>query len=785
MTHKHSILTALTVLLIPLLFFANRVTAQTTTAEQIQQTEAVECKALDVVVLIDQSDSMRDTNDPDGNRFAAANTIIDYLGNHAVWLCAEQKVQHRITVVGYGDNPDQPVYQGEELKNNDYEADVKPYLENQLIPTELGDLPPALVFDQNWERERGEIKDKIASGIDDKLGATDHYSALLKAKNILDEWQQNPLPGGERIQAVIMITDGEPCLLARGCTKTAYDFLPDLVAIEDLTNPNDVNFPWREGNDSGNVYLSLITFSRRSGPFPEAFLRVWREITTQHGGDVYSANQRNTNLNAIVTTIVSGVAGSGLQPVPCNTDFWVQPYTDNLIILYAFSLADEIERAIISVELDDGETIQILAGQPSSNRLPKPFYIPDGRNEYYIFSSPLPGKYRVSLPGVDPTGQCEAEMEIGYEKSPVTAQVVTPTSTSLYPAVDPPNVFLGENFRVEVFQATEDVSGQNYLVEVPSGNYPLVITATVTSAAQTFQTSFPLVKVQDGIYESENLVPSPQPGTYTWQVVGTVRNADPAGQPIEVFRQSGGFTATEVNVFGFHIVEPPGGVNLALNMVQGNQQIPVKIPVAVEFIGANGQPLNVTSVLSETVNLFKASLMSDAVVHETIDLDLQTGSTSLFVGEFANNNAGHILATGNYTIQVEATWELDNFDALYYAPATTVRSVDFTQYEIAPLDLIIRTPGNLTLHKNDWRASLYGELQTFDFQVDVVNAISGDVMAFNRFSPIRQLLYKPLSFYLTAAHCSSRLNNHQIIRIFLYKTWVRIYPYQASTESEC
>ena len=82
-------------------------------ASQILPGDSTACHPVDVVLLIDQSDSMRQTNDQSGSRFDAAATVVEYLGHHALWLCRDQAIKHRVTVIGFGDNPSQIVGSGE------------------------------------------------------------------------------------------------------------------------------------------------------------------------------------------------------------------------------------------------------------------------------------------------------------------------------------------------------------------------------------------------------------------------------------------------------------------------------------------------------------------------------------------------------------------------------------------------------------------------------------------------------------------------------------------------
>jgi len=668
------------------------------------QNDVGNCKAIDVVILIDQSDSMREANDPNSRRFEAAETIITYLGNHAVWLCQDQDIQHRVTVVGFGDTTGD---------------DVSIYLNNQIVP-------PVNDF-ISWKADRGVINSQVDSGKSDSLGATNHYAALTAANEILIGWRNNPITGAPRRQAVVIITDGEPCLLARGCGQGEYyDIRQDMTDIMQLTGPDSAEFPWRGADNPNSVFLSLITMSKRSGDFQQQFVTDWETITRGHGSDVFSANDANTNLNTIVTDIMTPITGSGFEAVSCNQDIWVEPYVDNLVLIYAFGLADDAgttQRAVLHIDTGN-EDIEVQGGTASSNEVQITEYIPDDRNEFYVFAPPVPGKYRIALP--DTGDGCESLLNIRLKRTPITYEVSTPNEHSTFPAIEPPNVDVAEKFRVAVFAST----AENDLEKSPLkefDDYPLNIAVTITNPDGNLQDSIALQKVQDGIYESPEIIHTPVPGTYEWSLVASVNHPDEQQEDIIVFTESGKFMATPISVMEFQITKPDNGRPISSNAVQGSQQLPIPIPISVSFVLNGEEPIPVLSVLSDTSNLFTASLLSGSTTYETISLTLKPNSDNEFVGEFANQVSGQILPSGNYTIQVNANWDVDKYDPLKYAPGMDSDFVNFQQTVIVPLDLVILPPAASTLHQDDWRANMLqgGRFQPFDFQIEVINAIDG------------------------------------------------------------
>ncbi|MBK7177293.1 MAG: hypothetical protein IPH82_08910 [Chloroflexi bacterium] len=108
---------------------------------------------------IDQSESMggsatASANDADGQRFDAAVTIADYLANHSAWLCAEEGIQHRIAVVGFGDL----AASAQNGPDNPYEQDTKIYLPPTVIPLDEAMVKTQEELTEAWNNRRQDIE---------------------------------------------------------------------------------------------------------------------------------------------------------------------------------------------------------------------------------------------------------------------------------------------------------------------------------------------------------------------------------------------------------------------------------------------------------------------------------------------------------------------------------------------------------------------------------------------------------------------------------------------------
>jgi len=152
--------------------------------------QAVSYAGLDIVFLIDQSGSMggkafsntsweRPGNDPNGIRFQATQFGIDWLGNfRAQQALFGNDLDINTSVIYFGDR-----------------AEIR------LAPAAI--IPGTL---EDWQTERTTLLEPLSedSYSGQNLGDTDFIDALASALEVLPN---NP----ERLQAIILLTDGEPC----------------------------------------------------------------------------------------------------------------------------------------------------------------------------------------------------------------------------------------------------------------------------------------------------------------------------------------------------------------------------------------------------------------------------------------------------------------------------------------------------------------------------------------------------------------------------------------------
>jgi len=681
------------------------------------------CHPIDVVILVDQSESMggsetASANDAKGQRFDAAVSIVDYLANHSAWLCAEEGIQHRIAVVGFGDLASS----AQNGPDNPYQQDIQVYLEPTIIP--LDDLEGMTQNELTtaWQGRRDSIEADIRSGADENLGATDHRSAFLAANDILSGWRDQPLGEISRRQAAIMLTDGEPCVANRGCPPQTYSLTLELMDdLAEITNHLGDDFPFYGMGNPESVYISTILLSRRSQR--DTSWDKWEEITQQHGGDIYPVTSSSL-LTKVINDALDPVTGSGREPLECGEPKWVRPYLDNVIVFYTFPIVENPQgQAVLNVETDDG-SYALRGGVPITGDLTADDYLTFRGNESYVFNAPPPGKYYVTVPGLE---DCTDELSLSVESASISGNVAAPLSDSVFPAiVDPPyySDALNSTFVLEMW----DKNGEP--LEELDG-YPLVVTATVRNG--DYEKVYELERVggQNGRYESTSPIETPLPGNYTWELVATVRHPDPTQPDIlveEIEPNDGRFRASTVELMTFAIEIPTDGHVTPLNSVNGISQIPESLAVAVNVLDANGDDLDVTQVLEDWSSLFAAQLSDGTTVLETIELHLDPATKNRFVGQFENGSIDKLTAAGVHIVTVETDWGgSENYNELTHAPATFESSVTVEQYEIKPLQLELIPLQEASVHQRDTWLRMFlkqNGLQPFPVSVRVIDPLN-------------------------------------------------------------
>lgn len=742
--------------------------ARADVAAQVGNTPTMDtaCHNLDLVVLIDQSQSMR-SNDTRGQRLEVAKLIVDQLGNHAIQLCPEQNIVHRLAVFGFGDLTR---YLGSE---NNYIDDTREYLSPQILPNSYD-------YD-NWLTTRDSMQDLIDNYRNENLSYTDHKSALLRARDVLKMWKEQPIAGAEdRRQAILLITDGEACTGSGGCSTdpTLYQF--DRVGyMNDLINmalPSGADFPYIEGDPANSIYISMValadneeSFNYRTEP---TFRNGWTTIIGPRG-QIYDTQVSNLDLATGMFDILRPLIGSNLQEWDCQSPISVVPYLDSsLIININRRPADPvIDPAGIAVylDVDTGNQRQTLEGGEivwaDGTRHPLPAtirYTNDAGadnviiNESYVFTRPWPGVYNVRTEGGD---VCK-DVKVNYGKGSITAAIAHPAADTVL-VQTPQEPYFNESapdyLSLEVFD-------RGVLLQEIEG-FPLLIRAEVTTPRDK-QDMGQLELAGQGVYNSVNPIILRESGDYTWTTTGCVQSptelvmlsaqgytgdiiacpwAASGDNLLQVFQAGGDFAVFPVSFFTWRIADPIDGALLNMNTVQGNEQLPQPIPVTVELVGEGGEALASDVVFVEPRDAFRADLLktgSDTAL-ESIMLSPTSRGATEFAGQFANNNPA---GPGEYRIVVRPNWEASAINRAEFAPQAdfSQATAAHTQFEVFPLMARITPPDNPVLHRTTIPQCFTQigdcfnkEIQPFDFTVELVNVKTNQVV------PLAEALVDP------------------------------------------
>ena len=525
-------------------------------------TEADPCFNLDLVFIIDQSGSMSQAgsaNDPDKQRTTAAVEMSKVLSDISLDECPG--AVHRMAVVSFGTaaNLDVPLTK--------IEADTLSEVEKKIRAADLD------------------------------MGKTDPDLGFVLAAAEL----QGAAPEGDRPRkrVIVLLTDGEPCVAALGCTQPGSTMDPlqyikkmqarlrqDLpfdaqllkqdACIADLVKKygDRDKVPGSEANgclttypidetkaykDSTYIFMVLLSASLR---YEESVVDVMDEIAKEHSGEMVRLEQNARDIPATLRTIVSRLAGVKVTQLQCG-GFAVNPYLKKVTL--AISRSKASLKVTISYRDANNKKFSITGGQAPDGGFEAPasgaMYTVDGVNERYVFANPYPGVWNLA------TDECEGFQAFYDPKalSPKPSGFVGNQGRLLQveqaPHTDPAKPFklayslLDEADQV-VAQAAPEWFAVDFVLKVtpPRGESKTYAMAYLSETKQ-FQTVDP--------------VQLPVPGKYTVEYTGTthyraevfslggttdITLAFPDEQ--QLFPGSGSFEVLPVSQFRVVIVEP-------------------------------------------------------------------------------------------------------------------------------------------------------------------------------------------------------------------------------------
>lgn len=567
------------------------------------------CNGLDIVFLLDQSKSM-EHNDRYDNRVEAIRYAIARIGENAIYFCPEAK--HRVAVIGFWDSPGNA-------------EDTKLYLGPTLIDPDPDQFA-------KWQELRQTLGDQV---VPELLGSTDFISAFERAVPILQAWRQEVLGSLPRKQAVIVLTDGGPCVEDEGCLSIGFSVSQYMERLEQLTGPKGDSFPWIETEQLQGVYIWLVAFNdARGGVYDylldEELMTSWQRIAQSHGGDVLilqkgvKNEQINTDLAPKVTEILDSLLGSELLKSKCGEPIRVPVYVDSLI-LHVFKIGANpgvnITDAVVTVrhERRDGSTDLFQNGEIVNGTGNIREYTQDGPNERYIFVNPDPGEWYVTAEKAD----CK-DVDVRYKPVEFNYQVTTPTPNQTLLRVDEPPTYF-------VYQITERLTNSP-IREIEE--YPLLVKLIVQPppGPGIMPQECDLKRQANGDYQCEAPIQLPVAGGYSWQVEGLTPSVSPGVQWDRVFVDTGSFEAENVVVPVDYKIVLAGEERQPLYRpgssipCRGGAVVPIQVMVALFDPNHPEGPLDPTQIARDDPSqLFTATLFKPNDQREAIQLSLQSG----------------------------------------------------------------------------------------------------------------------------------------------------------------
>ena len=304
---------------------------------------------LDVVLVIDQSGSMWERNDPPiaangvvknpGWRIVAANLL-------AEWLATDQTgAHHQLSVIMFGTHAT-TIFPLQEIASEQSQAAVQ----------------------------------KAITEHNQNMGATDILAALQLAKAELDKGRTGP----NTRKAIIFLSDG---MCEPGTNATAAD---GRKCEQDIRHLIQSEFT------SGNVPIFTIALTSdafKQDTLHSVYKNLWQEISVTTGGDYYEPVQAERELLASFVKILQRLFGLPIQAPPAPIDAPNESVFDLPAgLLQAGFTTIKYEPTItMTVIRPDGSPI--IAGEPSVQ------HSKSALTENYTIARPPSGTWRVKVGG--------------------------------------------------------------------------------------------------------------------------------------------------------------------------------------------------------------------------------------------------------------------------------------------------------------------------------------------------------------------------------------------------
>ncbi len=659
--------------------------------ELLSKQQSVNCWPVDVIVLVDQSQSMfgQSGSDPDNSRIESVKGVMERLANNRLDQCVD--VIHRLGMVTFGNTA----------------SEILPLVQINMTEKDNFDL---------WTSNYRTAMDK--AGADRSQMATDFGVAFRKAKELFDKAPNIDAGGNyaKRQRAVILITDGNPDYPVgpSGGYETPSQHMCGLTSYLSGSYWSDISI-FMLALNAGKPYLDDTTRSCDGKPIREN----WKVITQSHHGRLFDDFRYQDGkfigqfLN-LITGILIGV-GDG-KFVSCGDTFFVDPYASSLDISFSKQLTRNDPDTLIKLEKLDDNNKPVYEVQSHQEKK----IIPDAiegmvlkpergnsdsnRREYYSFDRPAPGKWRFTIPGLE-ISKCQERVagikvepkarfnlvEPTLSKSPSATgalRVVPQISTSPY--IDPKHPL---RFAV---QLTTQTTSQLPLVE--DKNYHLSIQATVQmpSGKNILPDGASLVPIslnydKDGLWISKlGTLFAPEKGLYTVVFSGTALHGDKTQGTYSVFTETATFEAKELEVFDFVIINPAlGVVDTTCNLIKDSKSVSAMLPISLQLRDKNAKPVQPeVFAINNSLPVFVAKYEGiTSRLTQSITLASSPNETGVYKGEFFNTGKMEGCGKGTVTFSFVGSYDTDKFRI-----SGESQTIDINRLESKGVDIEILKP---------------------------------------------------------------------------------------------
>jgi hypothetical protein len=579
----------------------------------LAQPDSKPCVGLDIVLIIDQSNSMS-LNDPNNLRIDSAREIIHQLGDNRLYLCPD--AIHRVSAISFGD---------QELQGDGTEIDL-PFVTIQ--PDDL-DL---------WKIEREQLKNRVQA---QQLGATDFATAFAVARQQFDSLGSiGTLP---RKQSIILLTDGGPCVTELGCSLTNSTFDSPLY-LRNLQIQVDRDFPFQTGS---GFYLWVVAMQDRGADYlnnrigTRTLREYWSDMATARDGALIQLTKNREDIPATFYEILKEVTGTGKVELTGCTPHFIEPYTERAI----FTIFKNRPALSVSIEhrLVDGQVITLENGLASDSSINIGEYSVDGPIERYVVRLPDPGVWTVT------SDNC-ADMQVYRELISPEILLIEPTQPIMLYDQTP-----FYNPREPVHLAYE-IRGRNVQIPLNLPSFPLRVEAEITSPSN--QPISRTLVLSGTVFRSTEPLLVNELGEYRINLTGQTDSADPAqSEPVTIFTREDVYRVfVEEQSFAIQFINPEANSIVPLN--EPGSDTPTTVPLKLQLVNQEGRTLNPDLVFTENpLESIQVVLTTDQQTTSEIDLTVWPDDPAIFIANLD-------LPEGDYLVEatVQGEYRQDRFE---------------------------------------------------------------------------------------------------------------------------